>query len=759
MKIHLVVYTGGKWEIVNEKLEYVADADSSRRGLEIEPNLSYTALLSKLSNICSSTNITKLSYRLSSFSDPIDIINDEDLAIFYNFAMENIFEIYKLYVIEGFGVGSSGFSSPKKFLVPDLNFCTDEENYDVVNDSQPNPDNSFENCSRSSSITFEPGHVFNNKEDMKLELGKKCLLEHFEFKVDRSSKTRYQVSCLVDGCGWRFRARSFGDSGVFFVKSFNDKHTCSKTLTYPHVRQANPHVVAHYLKEPLKDSGRIYRCNEIVKDFRQRFQVEITTSQAWRGKSLALELLQGSSRESFAELPLYCYNLERANPGSVTHIKTDDERRFEMVFVAIGAAIRTFICNLRPVVIIDAAHLKGEFKGTLFLAVGMDGNNQILPISYGIGKSEDGECWTWFLSKLKECIGEIPEMAIISDRANSIHLAVRNVFPHVYHGLCCRHLMMNLRLPSDKKKENEKLWWKTCKSYRLSDFNESFNALCLAVPRVRHTLTSIGFGRWARAHCPGNRYHYMTSNSAESINALSRHSRKMPVTQLLEFFRQSVQKWFYDRRLQGIHEKHLLTQWAQKKIFKKIEGSRTWTVAGIELNSYSVADSGKGGLVDFVNGTCSCRVWQVSGLPCGHVIAVSKFLGETDCSKYCFPCYSNEVYKKTYEEAIYPLPHRSEWETPEDLINLQPPHMTKRQAGRPRENNRILSRGEEPTPLYCSRCNSYGHHRDVCRQPMPSEVRTRKHPDKGKGKETDNPDDFTQSPADYMYPSFNLGDF
>ncbi|XP_022041052.1 uncharacterized protein LOC110943622 [Helianthus annuus] len=328
----------GKWEIVNGKLEYVADADSSRRGLEIEPNLSYTALLR-------------------------------------------------------FCAGSSSFSPPKKFLVPDLNFCTDEENYDVVNDYQPNPDNSFENCLRSSSVTFEPGHVFNNKEDMKLELGKKCLLEHFEFKVDRSSKTRYQVSCLVDGCVWRFHARSFGDSGVFFVKSFNDKHTCSKTLTYPHVRQANPNVVAHYLKEPLKDSGRIYRCNEIVKDFRQRFQVEITTSQAWRGKSLALELLQGSSRDSFAELPFYCYNLERANPGSVTHIKTDDERRFEMVFVAIGAAIRTFICNLRPVVIIDAAHLKGEFKGTLFLAVRMDGNNQILPISYGIGKSEDGESW------------------------------------------------------------------------------------------------------------------------------------------------------------------------------------------------------------------------------------------------------------------------------------------------------------------------------------------------------------------------------
>ena len=108
--------------------------------------------------------------------------------------------------------------------------------------------------------------------------------------------------------------------------------------------------------------------------------------------------------------------------------------------------------NLRPVVIIDAAHLKGEFKGTLFLAVGMDGNNQILPLAYGIGKSEDGESWTWFLSKLRDCVGEIADMAIISDRANSIHVGVRNVFPRVYHGLCCRHLMMNLRLPSSKKK-------------------------------------------------------------------------------------------------------------------------------------------------------------------------------------------------------------------------------------------------------------------------------------------------------------------
>ncbi|XP_021986483.1 uncharacterized protein LOC110882893 [Helianthus annuus] len=184
----------------------------------------------------------------------------------------------------------------------------------------------------------------------------------------------------------------------------------------------------------------------------------------------------------------------------------------------------------------------------------------------------------------------------------------------------------------------------------MSDFNESFNALCLAVPRIRQVLTNIGFGRWARAHCPGNRYHYMTSNSAESINSLSRFSRKMPIMQFIEFFRESIQKWFYDRRLQGMRESHSLTQWAQKKILKKIEGSRTWTVAGIQLPG----------------------VWKVSGLPCGQVIAVSRFFGEPDCSHYAFSCYSNEVYKKTYEESINLLPHRSEWVIPEGLGSFGP---------------------------------------------------------------------------------------
>ncbi|GKB19337.1 beta-caryophyllene synthase, partial [Tanacetum coccineum] len=52
----------------------------------------------------------------------------------------------------------------------------------------------------------------------------------------------------------------------------------------------------------------------------------------------------------------------------------------------ISAEIRTFLNYLRPVLMIDAAHLKGLYKGTNLVVVAMGGNNQIVPIAFGICK-------------------------------------------------------------------------------------------------------------------------------------------------------------------------------------------------------------------------------------------------------------------------------------------------------------------------------------------------------------------------------------
>ncbi|GJZ27002.1 transposase, MuDR, MULE transposase domain protein [Tanacetum coccineum] len=207
--------------------------------------------------------------------------------------------------------------------------------------------------------------------------------------------------------------------------------------------------------------------------------------------------------------------------------------------------IKSFLCYMRPLIIIDATHLKGTYLGTNLVAVAIDGNNHIIPIATGVSQGETGESWTWFLRKLKDCIGEVPNLAIILDRHYAITLACNTVFPNSFHGYCCRHLMMNYDMKSDKFKE---LYWKTCKAYTLEDFEKLMSDIQGVRPNAHQKLVDAGVEKWSRAKCPANRYNYMTTNSVESVNALTKDVRKIPITSLMEWFRELLQNWYYEHR-------------------------------------------------------------------------------------------------------------------------------------------------------------------------------------------------------------------
>ena len=65
----------------------------------------------------------------------------------------------------------------------------------------------------------------------------------------------------------------------------------------------------------------------------------------------------------------------------------------------------------------------------------MDGNDQIFPIAFRVGHLENDRCWTWFLTELRNVIGCLRDMIIISDRHISIKNAVASMFPEAAHDL------------------------------------------------------------------------------------------------------------------------------------------------------------------------------------------------------------------------------------------------------------------------------------------------------------------------------------
>ncbi|GJX95102.1 transposase, MuDR, MULE transposase domain protein [Tanacetum coccineum] len=287
-----------------------------------------------------------------------------------------------------------------------------------------------------------------------------------------------------------------------------------------------------------------------------------------------------------------------------------------------------------------------------------------------------GKPWSWWISVLKECICDNLNFLFISDKHAAIALAVQNEFPLAYHVVCCRHLMMNLSLKRDRTKA---LFWKICKAYTTEDFSGNMSYLQNIQRDAYDKLCQVGPQRWSRAHCPLVRYNYLESNSVESVNGCTVEYRKLPVLKLAETYRAMVQDCDHQ---------------------------------------YQVYDGRYNRQVDFHTGTCQCRKWQLSGLPCGHVIAVTKYLGLTDCLQFVSDWFKKPKYQGTYAEPIHFIRNVQEWEFPQHIQKAIPPRMDNPQPGRPKNTNRIKSQGEEPRVIHCTRCKQAGHRRDNCNKPF-----------------------------------------
>ncbi|GJR24710.1 transposase, MuDR, MULE transposase domain protein [Tanacetum coccineum] len=367
-----------------------------------------------------------------------------------------------------------------------------------------------------------------------------------------------------------------------------------------------------------------------------------------------------------------------------------------MLFIAIGASIRTFLNYLRPVLMIDAVHLNGLYKGTNLVVVVMDGNNQIVPIAFGICKGETGPCWSWWMSVLKECIGDNPNLLFISDRHAVIALAVENEFSLAFHVVCCRHLMMNLSLKNKKRKD---LFWKICKAYTREDFAASMNILQIVQPDAYKKLCDARPERWSKAHCPLVRYNYMTSNSVESVNACSVIYRKELVLKLAETYRAMVQQWYYERRQLAANMTYEIIDWAAHKVAKNMKSVK-WVVKGVNEYQYEVSDDQYIRDVNLQAGTCECRKWQLSGLPRGHVIAVTLFLGLTDCVQYVSDWFKKPKYEGTYSESIHFLRNMQQWEFPQNIQKFPLVNWTIHNPGHLKNTKSIRSRrGSKSNPL------------------------------------------------------------
>ncbi|WMV54962.1 hypothetical protein MTR67_048347 [Solanum verrucosum] len=132
---------------------------------------------------------------------------------------------------------------------------------------------------------------------------------------------------------------------------------------------------------------------------------------------------------------------------------------------------------------------------------------------------------------------------------------------------------------------------------------------------------------------------------------------------------------------------------------------------------YSVSDEGKSFIVCLENKSCTCKRFQMDGIPCPHAWAVlnnKNMLPDAYCSDF----YKPKTVLKTYEVPVYPLPDVTEWNVPEHIAEeiVLPPRY-KRPPGRPKKqrDKSFSELSKRKGTNSCSRCGNRGHNKRSCR--------------------------------------------
>ncbi|GKA90524.1 mutator type transposase [Tanacetum coccineum] len=105
------------------------------------------------------------------------------------------------------------------------------------------------------------------------------------------------------------------------------------------------------------------------------------------------------------------------------------------IYVCLGALKRGFKESGKELLGLDGAFMRGQYYGQMLTAVGVDANNGIYLVAYGIVESENQYSWTWFLTCLADDFDLYTnsDFTFIIDRQNGLVPTIAKIFPAAEH--------------------------------------------------------------------------------------------------------------------------------------------------------------------------------------------------------------------------------------------------------------------------------------------------------------------------------------
>src|SRR5438105_11636047 len=158
----------------------------------------------------------------------------------------------------------------------------------------------------------------------------------------------------------------------------------------------------------------------------------------------------------------------------------------QRVFFCLGPCVKAFQYCL-PLLCIDGTFMTGKYKGQKLTAIGVNGNNQVVPVAFAFVENENTGSWYWFLEHVKDhVVGARPDVCLISDRHSGILAAIRELqqgrgtehpkWADVWNRWCMRHMGANF-YDHFKNKDMMVLFKRLCAQNQKRKFNALWKLL------------------------------------------------------------------------------------------------------------------------------------------------------------------------------------------------------------------------------------------------------------------------------------------
>lgn len=558
------------------------------------------------------------------------------------------------------------------------------------------------------------GQRFNSVHEFREALQKYAIAHQFAFKYKKNDSHRVTVKCKADGCLWRIHASRLSTTQLICIKKMNRIHTCERSVVTTGYK-ATRSWVASIIKERLKFFPN-YKPKDIVNDIKQEYGIQLNYFQAWRGKEIAKEQLQGSYKEAYSQLPIFCEKIMKTNLGSLATFTTKEDSTFHRLFVSFHASLYGFEQGCRPLLFLDSILLKSNYKGTLLEATAADGDDGVFPVAFAIVDVESEDNWRWFLLQLKTALSTCRGITFVSDKEKGLRDSIVEIFQNedVHHGFCLRCLSAQLirNLKGQFSHEADRLmvedFYAAAHAPTPEGFQRCMDSIKSISTEAHNWVMQSEPIYWANAFFRGVRYNHISSFGGSFYSWVS-DARELPITQMVDAIRGKIMELIYMRRTESNQWLTRLTPSMEEKLERESLKVRRLQLSKSTGNKFEVrGDSIEA--VDVDNCDCSCKGWQLTGLPCCHAIAVIGRL-DRNLHDYCARYFTTDCYRVTYSESIHPISDVDDpWQkgTSQFGTTLRPPGWpTTKKVG----SQEVVKR-----QLQCSRCKGTGHNKSTCKE-------------------------------------------